>query len=97
MFGHAGSTTPESALSPEQWIKNVFAAKAVAEGGVIRRKARDIERYAGWERFRRELDRRGFRAVVNGGQVVVFCNREPLRVIEPEPWSAAQISRGEIL
>ena len=28
-----------------------------------------------------ELDRRGFRAVQNGGQTLVFCNREPVHVL----------------
>ncbi|MEM6588710.1 MAG: N-(5'-phosphoribosyl)anthranilate isomerase [Pseudomonadota bacterium] len=68
-----------SPLAPDIWIADMFMTKAVQKGGVIRRSRRDIERFAGMDRFLRELERRGFQAFVNGGQVVVFCNREPLR------------------
>ena len=68
-----------SPLSPDNWLNDLFACKAVQQGGVIRRKARDIERFAGMDRFLREIDRRGYQAVENGGQIVVFCNRAPLR------------------
>jgi len=62
-------------LTPEAWITHIFSSKAAREGTVIRRKLRDIERYAGRERFLSELERRGYRAVENAGQIVVFCNR----------------------
>ncbi len=71
-----------SPLAPDVWLRDLFASKAVQRGEVIRRKARDIERYAGMARFRRELRRRGFRAVENAGQIIIFCNREPVRRIE---------------
>ena len=70
-----------SPLSPEIWLQDVFSSKAVLRGQVIRRKARDIERYAGMDLFRRELRRRGFRAIENAGQIIIFCNREPVRRI----------------
>lgn len=70
---------PPKPLRPEDWLLHLFSSRAAAEGGVVRRKTRDIERIVGRERFRLELERRGFRAVENGGQTVVFCNREPLR------------------
>ncbi len=68
-----------SPLAPEVWLKDLFASKAVQEGAVIRRKARDIERFAGMDKFMAEIHRRGFRAVENSGQIVIFCNRAPLR------------------
>ena len=34
---------------------------------MIRRKARDVERFAGMDRFLVEIDRRGYRAVENSG------------------------------
>lgn len=69
----------ESALSPDHWLREVFACKAVQQGGVLRRKRRDIERDVGMEAFLAEIKRRGFRAVENCGQVVVFCNAAPVR------------------
>ena len=71
-----------SPLSPELWLNDLFASKAVQQGGVIRRKARDVERFAGMDVFLREVRRRGFRVALNGGQVVVFCNRGPVRWLE---------------
>jgi hypothetical protein len=68
-------------LSPEHWITHVFSAKAARQGGVVRRKVRDIERYVGMEVFLEELDRRGYNAVENAGQLIIFCNQEPVRVV----------------
>ena len=50
---------------------------------MIRRKARDIERFAGMALFMAEIDRRGFRAMENSGQIVIFCNRAPIRWLTP--------------
>lgn len=68
-------------LSPQTWITHVFSAKAVREGGVVRRKVRDIERYVGMDVFLEELDRRGFPVVENAGQLIIFCNQEPVRML----------------
>jgi hypothetical protein len=60
------------------------ARKALcATGRSIRRSARDIERYIGREAFIEEVHRRGFRAIENAGQIVIFCNREPVRILRP--------------
>lgn len=75
--------TKASPLSPEMWLRDLFSSKAVNNGGVIRRKARDVERFAGMEKFLAEVDRRGFRVAENGGQIVIFCNREPVRWLTP--------------
>lgn len=53
------------------------------EGAVIRRKARDIERFVGMERFMAEIDRRGYQVAENSGQFVIFCNRAPIRWLTP--------------
>lgn len=68
-----------TSLSPELWLRDLFASKAVQQGQVVRRKRRDIERYVGIDRFLQELEARGFRAVENRGQVVIFCNQAPIR------------------
>lgn len=68
-------------LDPDTYMRDLFRSKAVRDGAVIRRKSRDIDRLIGRDRFLTELNRRGFRAVENGGQIVVFCNAEPVRVL----------------
>ena len=74
-------TIAKRLLPPEIWMQQIFDAKAAREGGVVRRKKRDIDMNVGWVTFERELIRRGYHAVENGGQVVIFCNNEPIRVL----------------
>lgn len=75
-----GMTQP-TYLESENWLRNVFSAKSVGRGGVIHRAARDVDRYAGRAAFLDEVRRRGFTLVENGDQFVVFCNRDPVRLL----------------
>ncbi|MEM8849063.1 MAG: hypothetical protein AAGE03_03410 [Pseudomonadota bacterium] len=63
-------------------MRHLFSAKAAIDGGVVRRKVRDVEQIVGRAAFEAEIRRRGFRAVENAGQYVVFCNRGTMRLIE---------------
>ena len=81
-----------SPLSPEVWLNDLFKSKSVQQGTVIRRKRRDVERFVGMEAFLREVERRGFRVAENGGQLLIFCNRAPLRwLTAPPPMSLKDI------
>ncbi|MET4127216.1 aspartate aminotransferase [Roseovarius sp. MBR-6] len=82
-----------SPLSPEVWLHDLFTSRAVQQGGVIRRKARVIERFVGMARFMAEIRRRGYQVAENSGQIVIFCNRAPVRWLTP---GAAPISSKEI-
>jgi hypothetical protein len=66
---------------PEGWIAEVFGAKSVARGGVIRRDLRWIDREIGRERFIAEVRARGCHLIETGGQWIVICNTGFLRVI----------------
>lgn len=66
-------------LTPGLLYDTLFASRAARQGAVIRRKVRDVEKAVGRDAFRAELERRGFSAVENAGQFVIFCNREPVR------------------
>ena len=68
-----------SPLSPDIWLADLFTSKAVQRGGVIRRQARDIERFVGMDRFMAEIRRRGYQVAENSGQIIIFCNRAPVR------------------
>lgn len=68
-------------ITPERWILHLFSARAVAEGGIVRRKVLDVERLVGRERFVHEVRRRGFHLVENAGQFVVICNSEPVELL----------------
>ena len=76
---------PVPPRSPEAWFDHLFDAKAARRGGIVRRRVKDMERCVGRARFAQELARRGYSAVENAGQVVVFCNSEPLRRFSAVP------------
>ena len=61
------------------WLNDIFTAKAAQRGGIVRRAVRDVDATLGREIFLGEVRRRGYSVVENGGQFVIFCNREPLR------------------
>lgn len=69
-------------LSPEHWLRQIFSSQAARDGGVVRRKIRDVERLIGRDAFAAELRRRGYRAVENAGQFVIFCNSEDIKLID---------------
>jgi len=69
-------------MTPQQWLDHIFSAKSALRGGVVRRKVRDVDRLVGRPLFRDELRRRGYRAIENNGNFVIFCNRAPLRLFE---------------
>ena len=70
---------PPQMLSAEDWLAELFAARAARDGAVVRRSARNVEKFVGRERFLEEMRRRGFPVVENAGQMLVFCNQEPIR------------------
>ncbi|MGR3341976.1 MAG: N-(5'-phosphoribosyl)anthranilate isomerase [Paracoccaceae bacterium] len=63
------------------WLLQLFSAKTARQGGIVRRSVRDVERIVGHENFQAELMRRGFHAVENSGQYVIFCNNAPVHVV----------------
>ena len=73
--------TLPAVITPDRWIIQLFSARAVAEGGIVRRSLTDVERLVGRERFLHEVRRRGFRAVENAGQVIIFCNRDDVHIL----------------
>lgn len=77
--------------TPAQWFRHLFDAKAARDGGVVRRKTRDMERMVGRAMFEQEIRRRGFTAVENAGQVIVFCNAQPVRLMLPGGKSSSRI------
>lgn len=68
-------------MSPERWVAQMFSARTAAEGGIVRRRVADVERLIGRDRFVKEIARRGYRAVENGGHFVIFCNAEPVKIV----------------
>lgn len=84
IFASPARHAAAAVMDADQRVFHLFSGKAVAQGGVVRRSTRDVDRICGWDRFRAELRRRGFRAVLNGGEVVVFCNAEPAQILDTQ-------------
>ena len=58
----------------DMWIDQLFSAKAVEGGGVIRRNRNWVAREIGRDRFFREVEARGFHLLETGEQLVVVCH-----------------------
>ena len=65
---------------PHGWLDQMFSAKAVQSGGVIRRSVATVEREIGRELLLEEVERRGFHLIECGGQMVVICNGGRIRI-----------------
>ena len=63
------------------WLRQLFDAKSARTGGVVRRRLRDVEDIVGLDSFHDEVARRGYTAITDGHQVVVFCHAGGVRRI----------------
>ncbi len=63
------------------WIEAIFASRAAANGGVVRRAVRDVEREIGRAALIAEVRRRGWHLVECGDQFVIVCNPGRITVI----------------
>ena len=68
-------------IAPVRFVffEQLFGSRSARQGAVVRRKVRDVERLVGREIFFAELRRRGYSAVENAGQFIIFCNLEPVQ------------------
>ena len=69
--------------SPDHWLSAAFTSNTATSGGVIKRRISDIDRIVGRDRFLGEVRARGFQAVENGDNLIVFCNAQPVRLAAP--------------
>lgn len=65
----------------QMWLDQLFSSRAALTGGVVRRKARDVDRMVGRARLAHEVHQRGFHMVRIGEQYVILCNRGDLTLI----------------
>jgi hypothetical protein len=67
--------------SPKQWMAQWFRAKAVRNGGVIRRNVADVNRFASYKLLLAEVRRRKFHLIRCGGQYIVLCNPGTIKIL----------------
>ena len=72
---------PAIALPSAPWVDQVFSAKAVRYGGVVRRSLHWVEAEVGRANFEDEVRRRGWHLVEWNGQLVVFCTKRPVNIL----------------
>ena len=72
---------PVLPVSAAPWVEQVFSAKTVRFGGVVRRSLRWVEAEVGRAAFEAEVRRRGWHLVECNGQLVVFCTARPIQVL----------------
>jgi len=64
--------------NPDFWLNQIFAAKAVTSGGVVRRSKVWVETEIGLDRFELAVRARGFHLIESGTQFVVICHSGPI-------------------
>jgi len=64
-----------------KWIRQIFRAKAVRNGGIVRRKIASVQKYASAAGLEAEVRGRGFHMVISGDQYVILCHRGDFQVI----------------
>jgi hypothetical protein len=57
-----------------EWIHQIFEAKQVQRGGIIRRSVKSVRRYASEAQLGAAVQALGFHMVQSGKQFVIFCN-----------------------
>ena len=72
---------PLSKQTPEQFITNIFKAKAVQRGGVLKRAISLVLKYSGEAMLFSEVTRRGFRLYRTQTHYLVICSSDG--TIEP--------------
>ncbi len=76
---HERFAPPAATLHP--WLAQMFSARAVRKGGLIRRSVASVDRECGRAALLAEVRRRRFHLIECGDQFLVICNPGQARVI----------------
>jgi hypothetical protein len=60
--------------SPYDSINQIFEAKAVKSGGIVRRKKANVEKFSSLQYLLQEVKRRGVHLIESGDQYIIICN-----------------------
>lgn len=71
---------PRKIPAPSVWIGQIFSAKAVKNGGVVRRSRSDVKKFASFHLLKAEVQKRGFHLIRTGDQYVVLCHKGNIRI-----------------
>lgn len=62
-------------MSPYEYINRIFEADAAKNGGVVRRKISNIDKYASLKYLIEAVEEKGFHLIEAGDQYVIFCSQ----------------------
>ncbi|MCF4167665.1 hypothetical protein L2U69_18615 [Zavarzinia compransoris] len=63
------------------WIEKLFQHDSARDGGVIRRKIANVDRFSSTAMLEAEVKRRGFHLILCGDQYLIVCSEEEPQVI----------------
>ena len=66
--------------NPHFWLNQVFSAKSVLSGGVVRRSRKWVEAEIGIGLFEQSVRARGYHLLEAGDQFVVICHSGPVNL-----------------
>lgn len=69
---------PVRQANPHFWLNQVFSAKAVLSGGVVRRSRKWVDAEIGFATFEQAVRARGYHLLEAGDQLVVICHSGPV-------------------
>lgn len=61
-------------MSPYEFINQIFKAQAVKDGGIVRRKIANVQKFASFAYLMKEVEERGFHLIETGDQYMIICN-----------------------
>ncbi len=70
-----------SSFQGQDWLNQVFSAKSVTHGGVIRRKIVDVEREINLATLELEVRKRGFHLMRSGHHYIIICHSGPIEFV----------------
>lgn len=74
-------SSPPITRASQMWLDQLFSSRAAQTGGVVRRKARDVDRMVGQALLEQEVRSRSFHMVRIGDQYVILCNRGAMTLV----------------
>ena len=60
------------------WTAQAFESKTAKAGGVVRRGVATAKKANGYHDLIDMVHARGYRALIGGGQIAIFCNADPV-------------------
>lgn len=67
--------------SPDAFLDALYDCDAARAGHVVRLSHLDMERFVGRDLFEQDIKARKYTALLNRGQIFVFCNSKDLRLM----------------